>query len=90
MQIYQKGKNATKMNIVLKKADVFRPQLADTVNEIENRLNDWKAKQRYSKKSERHHSKMTRQTLLISIMLVNVMEHLLMSAAMGSDVEVWE
>ena len=46
-QIYQKGKNVTKMNIVLKKADVVRPKKADTVNEIENRLNDWKEKQRY-------------------------------------------
>ena len=33
-QIYQKGKNATKMNIVLKKAEVLRPKKADTVNEI--------------------------------------------------------
>ena len=47
-KIYQKGKNATKMNIVLKKADVLRPKKkADTVNQIENRLNDWKEKQRY-------------------------------------------
>ena len=46
-QIYQKGKNATKMNIVLKKAEVLRPKKADTVNEIENRLNEWKEKQRY-------------------------------------------
>ena len=53
MQIYQKGKNATKMNIVLKKADVLRPKQTDTVNEIENRLNDWKAKQRYSRRSRR-------------------------------------
>ena len=42
-QIYKKGKNATKMNIVLKKAEV-RPKKADKVNEIENRLNDWKEK----------------------------------------------
>ena len=35
------------MNIVLKKTVVLRPNQADTVNEIENRLNDWKAKQRY-------------------------------------------
>ena len=50
-------------------------------------MNDWKAKQRYWKKSERHLSTMTRRTLLISILLVNVMEHLLMSAAMESDVK---
>ena len=86
-QIYQKGKNVTKMNIVLKKADVLRPKQTDTVNEIESRLNDWKVKQWYLKKSERHRSTMTRKTLLISILLVNVMEHLLKSAAMGSDVE---
>ena len=34
------------MNIVLKKADVLRPKKADTVNEIEKRLNDWEEKQR--------------------------------------------
>ena len=40
-QTYQKSKNATKMNIVLKQADVIRPRKADTVmNEIENRFND--------------------------------------------------
>ena len=43
-QIYQ---NAAKMNIVLKKAEVLRPIEADTVNEIENRLDDWKEKQRF-------------------------------------------
>ena len=61
-QIFQMGKNVAKMNIVLKKADVLRPKKADTVNEIENRLNDWKEKQRgIWKKSERHHSKVTRK-----------------------------
>ena len=35
-RVYQKGKNATKMNIVLK-AEVLRPKKADTVNQIENR-----------------------------------------------------
>ena len=35
-RVYQKGKNATKMNIVLK-VEVLRPKKADTVNQIENR-----------------------------------------------------
>ena len=35
------------MNILLKKVEVLRPKKADTVNEIENRLNDWKEQQRY-------------------------------------------
>ena len=35
------------MNIVLKKAEVLRPKKADTVDEIGNRLNDWKEKHRY-------------------------------------------
>ena len=41
------GLNATKMNIGLKKADVLRPNKADSVYEIENPLNDWKEQQRY-------------------------------------------
>ena len=40
------------------------------------------------KRSERHHSKVTRKKkLLISILPFKVMEHLLKSAAMRSDVE---
>ena len=42
----QNDKSPTKMNILLKKADVLRPKKADTVNEIEKRLNDWEEKQR--------------------------------------------
>ena len=34
-------------DVQVKKAEVLRPKKADTVNEIENRLNDWKEKQRY-------------------------------------------
>ena len=70
--IYQNGKNATKTNIVLKNAEVLRPRKAHTVNEIENRLNEWKEKQRY---------------LLISSVPVNMTEHLLKSAAVRSDDE---
>ena len=87
-QIYQKGKNATKMNIVLKKAEVLRPTKADTVNEIENRLNDWKEKRRYLEEvGEAPLKDDQKKTLLISILPVSVMEHLLKSAAMRSDVE---
>ena len=86
-QIYQKGKNVTKMNIVLKKADVVRPKKADTVNEIENRLNDWKEKQRHLEEvGEAQLKDDQKKPLLTSILLVNVMKHLLKSAAMRSDV----
>ena len=70
------------MNIVLKKAEVLRPKKADTVNEIENRLNDWKDKQRYLEEvGEAPLKDDQKKTLLISILPVDVMEHLLKSAA---------
>ena len=37
-KLYQKGKNAAKMNIVLKKAEVLRPRNVDTVDEIGNSI----------------------------------------------------
>ena len=40
--IYHKGKNATKMNIVLMKADVLRPTKANKVEDIENRMSEWR------------------------------------------------
>ena len=87
-QIYQKGKNATKMNIVLKKADVLRPKKADTVNEIENRLYDWKEKQRYLEEvGEAPLEDDQEKPAFDQDFAVNVMEHLLMSAAMRGDVE---
>ena len=52
-QISQKGKNATKLNIVLKKAEVLRPTKTDTVSEIENRLNDWEGEAEVSGRSRR-------------------------------------
>ena len=82
-------RNSTKMKIVLKKADVFRPRNADTVNEIENRLNDWKEKQRYLEEVGEAPLKddQRKNNFLISILPVNIMENLLKSAAMRSDVE---
>ena len=44
--IYHKGKNAAKMNIALKKAEVLRPGRADKIEDIELRLNEWKENQR--------------------------------------------
>ena len=76
------------MNIVLKKAEVLRPKNADTVNEIENRLNDWKEQQRYMEEvGEAPLKDDQKKPLLISKLPVNVMEHLLKSVAMRSDVE---
>ena len=87
-QIYQKGKNATKMNIVLKKADVLRPKKSDTLNGIENRLNDWKEQQRYLEEvGEAPLEDDQEKTAFDQDFAVNVMEHLLMSAAMRGDVE---
>ena len=75
------------MNL-LKKAGVLSPKQADTVNEIENRFNDWKTKQRYLEEvGEAPLKDDWTKPLLISILLVNVMEQLLKSAAMRSDAE---
>ena len=58
------------------------------MNEIENRLNDWKEKQRHLEEvGEAPLKDDQKKPLLISILPVNVMEHLLKSAAMRSDVE---
>ena len=58
------------------------------MNEIENRLNDWKEKQRYLEEvGEAKLKDDQKKLVLIIILLVNVMEHLLKSAAMRSDVE---
>ena len=67
---------------------MFRPNKADTVNEIENRFNDWKEKQRYLEKVGEAPLKDDRKKrLLVGTLPVNVIEHLLKSAAMRSDVE---
>ena len=58
------------------------------MSEIENRLNDWKEKQRYLEEvGEAPLKDDQKKQLLISILPVSVMEHLLKSAAMRSDVE---
>ena len=76
--IYQKGKNATKMNIALMKAEVLRPAKAGKVDEIENKLNEWKEKQRYLEElGEPTIKDDQKKPLLISILPVAVMEHML-------------
>ena len=63
------------MNILLKKVEVLRPKKADTVNEIENRLNDWKEQQRYMEEvGEAPLKDDHEKTLLISILPVNVVD----------------
>ena len=65
---------------------MLRPKEADT--EIEKRLNDWKEKQRCLEEVGEAPLKVDqKKPLLISILPVNVVEHLLKSAAMRSDVE---
>lgn len=86
--IYQKGKNATKMNIVMMKAEVLRPNKANKVDEIENRLNEWKEKQRYLEEvGEPMIKDDQKKPLLISILPMSVMEHMLKSAAMKDEKE---
>ena len=64
--IYQKGKNATKMNIVLKKAGNAQTKKTDTMNEIENR---------FEEVGEAPLKDDQRKPLVISILPVNMMEH---------------
>ena len=86
--IYHKGKNATKMNIVLMKADVLRPTKANKVEDIENRMSEWREKQRYLEEvGEPPLKDAQKKPLLISILPQNVMEHMLKSAAMRNDEE---
>ena len=45
--IHCKGKNSTKMNIVIMKAEVLRPSRATRIEDIEEIIDEWKEKQRY-------------------------------------------
>ena len=45
--IHSKGKNATKMNIVIMKAEVLRLARATRIEGFEDKINEWKKKQRY-------------------------------------------
>ena len=84
--IYQKGKNATKMNIVIMKAEVLRPGRAGKTEEIEVKLNEWKEKQRYLEEvGEPPIGDEQKKPLLISILPQNVMEHMLKSSAMRDE-----
>jgi hypothetical protein len=84
--IYQKGKNATKMNIVIMKAEVLRPARASKVEDIEEKLNEWKEKQRYLEDvGEPPLNFDQKKTLLISMLPTNVMDYMLKNPAMTSD-----
>ena len=88
--IYLTGKSASKMNIVLTKADVPRHEKADKVNEIEIRLNEWREKPRYLEEVGETALEVDQKKFFfffIFILLVNSVEHLLKSAAMRSDGE---
>jgi len=89
--IYQKGKNATKMNIVIMKADVLRPTRANKIEEIENKLNEWKEKQRYLEEvGEPCLVDEQKKPLLISILPQAVMDHMLKSKAMRDENATYE
>jgi hypothetical protein len=84
--IYQKGKNATKMNIVIMKAEALRPARASKVEDIEEKLNEWKEKQRYLEDvGEPPLNFDQKKTLLISMLPTNVMDYMLKNPAMTSD-----
>ena len=84
--IYVKGKNATKMNIVLTKAEVLRPNKAHKVEEIEARLSDWREKQRYLEEvGEEPLRDDQLKPLLISILPAAIMDHMLKSKFMTKD-----
>ena len=57
------------------------------MNEIANRVNDWKEKKEYLEEAGEASLKYDQKKLMISILPVFVTENLLKSAAMRSDVE---
>ena len=86
--IYHKGKNATKMNIVNMKAEVLRPARATKIDDIEEKLNAWKDKQRYLEDVGTPPMDFDqKKTLLISILPVSVTEYIIKNPAMTSDDE---
>ena len=85
--LYCKGRNATKMNIVLMQAEVLRPSAAHKVSEVEAKLNEWKEKQRYLEDvCVKPMDDAQKKPLLISMLPSDVMEHMLKHPAMMSDV----
>ena len=72
-----KSKIATKMDIVSRKTEVLRPTEADTVDEIEKRLNEWKEAAVFGISRRSPLKDDQRKSLLISILPV-----MLKSAAM--------
>ena len=85
--IYLTGKSASKMNIVLTKADVPRPKKAHKVNEIEIRLKEWRESRYLEEVGETALEDDQKKPFFISILLVNSVELLLKSEAMRSDDE---
>ena len=86
--VYHKGKNATKMNIVNMKAEVLRPARATKIDDIEEKLNAWKDKQRYLEDVGTPPMDFDqKKTLLISILPASVTEYIIKNPAMTSDDE---
>ena len=86
--IYHKGKNATKMNIVIMKAEVLRPARANKVEDVEEKLNEWKEKQRYLEDvGEPSLNFDQKKTLLVSMLPTSVMDYMLKNPAMTSSAD---
>ena len=85
--IYSKGQNATKMNIVIMKAEVLRPARATRIEDIEEKI-EWKEKQRYLEDVGVPPMDFDQNnTLSISILPTNVMYSVIKNPAMTSDKE---
>ena len=86
--IYHRGKNATKMNIVIMKAEVLRPARANKVEDVEEKLNEWKEKQRYLEDvGEPSLNFDQKKTLLVSMLPTSVMDYMLKNPAMTSSAD---
>ena len=84
--IHEKGRNATRMNRILMRSTVLKPTPATKVEEVENRLNEWKEKQRYLEELEEPRlDDLTKKSLLVSILPSSLMEHIIKSVHMKDD-----
>ena len=74
------------MNIVIMKAEVLRPARANKVEDIEEKLNEWKEKQRYLEDvGEPPINFDQKKTLLISMLPTSAMDYMLKNPAMTSN-----
>ena len=84
--IYQTGKNATRVNIVMNKAAALKPDPAAKIDDVENKLNEWKERLRYlAEASEPDMPDDQKKTILISILPTSLMEHMLKSEHVQSN-----